>query len=67
MNNEFVHAVCLPDPEEAMEKLEEATTVFLNLLDYVADNHPHMLDSEFAESVEMAINHTWIKYDLPQS
>jgi hypothetical protein len=63
----FTHVINLPEPNEAMEKLEEACTAFLNLLDYVAENHPQMLDADFSMSVEQAINHTWIKYDLPQS
>lgn len=64
---EFIYTICLPDPREAKEKLDHARMVFLNLLDYVAENHPGQLDADFAVSLERAVNHVWIAYDLPQS
>lgn len=65
MSEERVFTVCLPDPAQALEELENKLFEFQCLLDYVAANHPQVLTAGFGESVEDELHHVWAKYGLP--
>ena len=47
MTEERIFTVCLPDPSEAMERLEHALFEFQSLLDYCAMVHPSTLADEW--------------------
>ena len=69
MTDDQVFAVCLPDPDEAMDALRRARFEFECLLDYVATNHPRALGDEYGYQLEVLreelddeIQHVWMKH-----
>lgn len=70
MSPENSLSVCIPDADEAIEKLERALFEFQCLLDYVASHHPQKLTAEYLEDLQAAISDDLdtmaSKYGLPR-
>ena len=62
--DQFVHAVSISDPVQAVQKLHEAATVFLNLLDYVAAHFPDKLAPDFVYDIEDQMRVTFQKHNV---
>lgn len=62
--DQLVHVVAFSDPDEAMANLDEAATVFLNLLDYVAATFPDKLAPGFIYGIEDDMRMTYLKHNV---
>lgn len=62
--DKLVHAVSISDPVQAVEKLDEAATLFLNLLDYVAAYFPDKLAPDFVYDIEDQMRVTFQKHNV---